>query len=303
MYRRTISYDTFKAFYRCLLSNYKDNHTFAALILWEMYRSVEMTITEETITIKSKLLAREVKLTLLMPVDYNFAEPLNLLLLNDGQEVANLEVGNILERLYHSRRIKPAAVAAIHAGEERLQEYGVAGSPDFNARGSKAEIYTQFIIEELLPEIYTALPVRSFATIAFAGFSLGGLSALDIAWNHSDIFNKVGVFSGSLWWRSKALNEGYTDADRIMHRVIRESKTQPSLKFWLQTGTLDETADRNNNGIIDSIDDTIDLIKELETKGYNRPADIQYLEMVGGKHDITTWAKAMPKFLTWAFCG
>ena len=108
-------------------------------------------------------------------------------------------------------------------------------------------------------------------------------------------------YSGSFWWRSKELGKGYTDADRIMHSIIRESKAKPPLKFWLQTGTKDETAARNKNGIIDSIDDTIDIIKELESKGYNRPADIQYLEMVGGMHSIDTWAEAMPKFLVWAF--
>jgi hypothetical protein len=86
-----------------------------------------------------------------------------------------------------------------------------------------------------------------------------------------------------------------------MHGVIRNTASKPDLKIWLQTGTKDETADRNKNGIIDSIDDTVDLIKELENKGYDRPADIQYLEMVGGAHNVETWAEAMPKFLVWAF--
>lgn len=266
-----------------------------------MLRTVEMTIVEESLLIDSEILKREVTITLLIPGEYNFAEPLSLLLLNDGQDADNLLLSKTLQNLYHSNKIKPVVIAAIHAGDDRLQEYGVAANPDFKDRGAKAGLYAEFVLDELLPQLYLHTAVKAFNTIAFAGFSLGGLTALDIAWNHSDIFDKVGVFSGSLWWRSKALNDGYTDADRIMHRVIRESKTKPALKFWLQTGTLDETADRNNNGIIDSIDDTIDLIKELETKGYTRPGDIQYLEMVGGKHDIPTWAKAMPKFLTWAF--
>ncbi|WP_448702332.1 alpha/beta hydrolase [Mucilaginibacter sp. AW1-3] len=266
-----------------------------------MLRTAEMTVAEESLLIDSEILNREVTITLLMPGEFNFAEPLNLLLLNDGQEVNNLLLSTTLQNLYHSNKIRPVVIAAIHAGEERLQEYGVAHHPDYKDRGAKAGLYTDFILDELLPQLYTHTAVKAFKTIAFAGFSLGGLTALDIAWNHSDIFNKVGVFSGSLWWRSKALNDGYTDADRIMHRVIRESKNKPDLKFWLQTGTLDETADRNNNGIIDSIDDTIDLIKELEAKGYTRPANVQYLEVVGGKHDMPTWAKAMPKFLTWAF--
>ncbi len=61
-----------------------------------------------------------------------------------------------------------------------------------------------------------------------------------------------------------------------MHRVIREtSRANPNLKIWLQTGTKDETADRNKNGIIDSIDDTIDLDESTEQgKGYTRPDDI-----------------------------
>jgi enterochelin esterase family protein len=261
----------------------------------------EMTITETEITIDSESLKRDVTITLLIPDGYNSVEPLNLLLLNDGQEVITLRLAETLEKLYETGSIKPLLVAAIHTDKDRLQEYGVAGKPDYKLRGSKAAAYTKFITTELLPVIHKETGIDSFASTAFAGFSLGGLSAVDIAWNNPQLFDKVGVFSGSFWWRSKELGKGYTDADRIMHGIIRESKAKPALKFWLQTGTKDETADRNKNGIIDSIDDTIDLIKELETKGYNRPADIQYLEMVGGTHSINTWAEAMPKFLVWAF--
>ena len=46
------------------------------------------------------------------------------------------------------------------------------------------------------------MPVASFKEKSFCGFSLGGLSALDIVWNHPTEFTKVGVFSGSLWWRT-----------------------------------------------------------------------------------------------------
>ena len=130
---------------------------------------------------------------------------------------------------------------------------------------------------------------------------MGGLSAFDIAWNHDHIFDVVGVFSGSFWWRKKDLKAGYTDADRILHAMIDESITKPDLKFWLMTGTEDETSDRNGNGIIDSIDDTIDVIKSLVKKGYKRPDDIRYYEKVGGKHNPETWAAVMPAFLQWAF--
>ncbi|WDF78765.1 alpha/beta hydrolase-fold protein [Mucilaginibacter sp. KACC 22773] len=261
----------------------------------------EMTIIEKRITINSALLEREVLCTLLIPDEQEIAEPLSLLLLNDGQELENLELSQTLEKLYNTNRLKPIMIAAIYAGEDRLQEYGVAGRPDFKKRGAKADIYTQFIITELLPQIKAGTGIHEFENTAFAGFSLGGLSAFDICWNNADVFDKVGVFSGSFWWRSKDLAKGYTDNDRIAHTLIRETEGKPGLKFWLQTGTKDETSDRNKNGIIDAIDDTIDLIKELEAKGFSRPSDIQYVEVVGGSHNTETWGRVMGKFLCWAF--
>jgi enterochelin esterase-like enzyme len=265
------------------------------------WNEVEMTVIEDKLTINSALLKREVICDVLMPEDVDGVQPLNLLLLNDGQEIEVLQIRQTLQNLYNNNSIYPLVIVAIHAGEERLNEYGVANRPDFKNRGAKADAYAQFITTELLPAIKDLLPGQEFKTTAFAGFSLGGLSALDIAWNNPELFDKVGVFSGSLWWRSKEIGKGYTDADRIAHAMIRETTGKPELKLWLQTGTKDETADRNGNGIIDSIDDAIDLIKELETKGYKRPVDIQYVEIVGGSHDAPTWAKVMPKFLCWAF--
>lgn len=257
-----------------------------------------MSVTESTLTITSALLEREVTCTVFLPEG---VIPQSLLLLNDGQEAENLHLKETLEHQYERLGIDPLLVVAIHAGEERIQEYGVAGQPDFKERGAKANLYTEFIVNELLPAVYKETGFQNFKTTAYAGFSLGGLSALDIAWHHADIFNKVGVFSGSFWWRSKDLADGYTDADRIAHSMISSSTEKPDLKFWLQTGTHDEIADRNKNGIIDSIDDTIDLIKVLETKSYTRPQDIHYVEIVGGEHKAATWGKAMPKFLCWAF--
>lgn len=227
-------------------------------------------------------------------------ETVNLLLLNDGQDLEQMRMDEMLDSLYEKWSIEPTVVIGVRAGEERLLEYGVAGKPDFKHRGGKAKAYSDFVVKELLPFVTPQLPAIN-GRRAIAGFSLGGLTAFDIAWHNSDAFDTVGVFSGSFWWRKKDLNDGYTDDDRILHALIRETKTKPKLKFWLMTGTNDEIADRNKNFIIDSIDDTIDVIKELLSKGYERPGDIFYFEMVGGKHDVPSWTCAMPKFLEWAF--
>jgi hypothetical protein len=86
-----------------------------------------------------------------------------------------------------------------------------------------------------------------------------------------------------------------------MHRQIRNGKFHPGLRFYFTTGSLDETADRNNNGIIDSIDDTLDLLKELKKLGYDSEYEIKYINYKDGKHNVQTWGKAMPGFLLWGW--
>ena len=267
-----------------------------------MYTTISLPgVIKTEKTIQSKYLKRGVEVEIFAPDNLLGNEQLNLLLLNDGQDAAELQLQNTLNTLYGQNKIEPLVVVAVKTSDNRLQEYGVAGMPDFQNRGSKAQAYTDFIIKELIPFVQTAVEFPINGKRAFAGFSLGGLTAFDVAWNNDNYFDAVGVFSGSFWWRKKDLKDGYTDNDRILHQRIKDTKTKPDLKFWLMTGTEDELADRNKNYIIDSIDDTIDVIKELLKKGYKRPDDIAYYEMVGGKHELATWAKAMTPFLLWAF--
>ncbi len=259
-------------------------------------------VSVKSYSIPSAFLQREVVVDLFQPAIPGGEEDTSLLLINDGQDMKKLGLADMLAGLYRQKAIRPLFCVGIHCGEDRKNEYGTASVRDYKGRGAKAGLYTQFILSELLPFICTASGISSFRDKAFAGFSLGGLSALDMVWNHPAEFTKAGVFSGSLWWRTKALDKGYTEAtDRIMHAQIRQGGYYPWLKFFFEAGTLDETEDRNNNGIIDSIDDTIGLIEELEHKGYSRHTDIRYLELKDGRHDVDTWAKAMPEFLKWGW--
>ena len=118
-------------------------------------------------------------------------------------------------------------------GQERRMEYGVAGKPDYKGRGAKAGLYTSFIFEELLPFLRKRYAVTSVQEKAFAGFSLGGLSAMDIVWNHPGEFHKTGIFSGSFWWRSiDQTDKGYDDEKhRIMHQLVREGKLLSRVKI------------------------------------------------------------------------
>jgi enterochelin esterase-like enzyme len=222
-----------------------------------------------------------------------------LLLLNDGQDFAALQMEATLKSLYEQQLLRPTIVVGIHANENRLQEYGTAHQADYAQRGGLAGAYTAFVVTELLPFLsnhYRLTTKREERAIA--GFSLGGLSAFDIAWQNASIFSKVGVFSGSLWWRSEPFDSANPDGHRIAHDMVARSEKREGLQFWFQTGTLDEASDRNNNGIIDAIDDTLDLIQALRQKGYT-DADLTYVEIEGGEHNPQTWGKAMLAFLLW----
>jgi enterochelin esterase-like enzyme len=256
----------------------------------------------ETHLLTSDALGREVTVDIYLPPSMDRPGLVSLLLINDGQDLETMSFINILDELAGAEKLRPLCCIGIHAGTDRKMEYGTAGIPDYMGRGAKAGEYSRFVLKELLPFIRRRTSSHHFRDKSICGFSLGGLSALDIAWCHAHEFKHVAVFSGSLWWRSRDLNDGYQDdRDRIIHNRILSGEAFPWLKFYFEAGMLDETADRNGNGIIDAVDDTRDLISILQHKGYRSDRDIRYLELEDGRHDVATWGRCFPDFLSWAF--
>ena len=256
----------------------------------------------EQVSLFSEFLDRGILIDVYLPKNIVNPSGLPLLLINDGQDLSRMPFAPMLNELVDSEAITPLLAVGIHCNEDRRLEYGTADVPDYMNRGSRAKYHRKFIIKELIPYIRLHYHLPEIKDTSFAGFSLGGLSAMDIVWKHPEIFNTAAVFSGSFWWRSKALGHGYLeDTDRIMHKLIRNGMFAPNLRFFLQVGQLDEAMDRNGNGIIDSIDDTLDVIKELENKGYKNGNHIKYFEMEQGRHDVPTWAAAFPEFLKWRY--
>ncbi|MBL0339652.1 MAG: esterase family protein [Bacteroidetes bacterium] len=258
-------------------------------------------VTRQKINIYSSFLKRVVQVQLLAFEDGKKVGKRGLLLLNDGQDLEKLELEKTLRQFAASGTTIPFIVVAISAGE-RKSEYGVSGSPDYLGRGNKAHLYEDFIIHELLPWIksHTGHAYTPELT-AFAGCSLGGLSALDVAISNPHHFGMVGVFSGSIWWRSKGYEEGYTDNDRIILSKLKELNLANHFRCWLMAGTNDEKNDRNRSGIIDAVEDTLDLF-ELLHKKMTTPIDRLTLRIIdGGNHNPATWASHFPDFLHTAF--
>lgn len=251
----------------------------------------------------SHFLNRKVELDLCLPRDRAAERPLPLLVLNDGQDHRSVGVVATLHNETRARRIRPLCAVGVVAGD-RMAEYGTAHRADYQNRGHLAEAYSRFVAEELVPHLQSRYDLsRDPRSAAIAGYSLGGLSAMDIAWNHPHLFGKAGMFSASFWWRRFTWRERILGADygRLMIRQIMRTRRPPELKCWFQAGTLDEADDRNQNGIIDAIDDTLDVMAALTRRGYRPYYDYVYHEVARGRHHPDTWKEAMPYFLRWAF--
>ncbi len=275
---------------------------FLVVISTILFFGCKSSVKTRTDEVYSRHLQKHVKLTIIStPVPSDKSE-MNLLLLNDGQDIEKMRVKEIVDSLYSKDLIRPLIVVGIHPGD-RLQEYGVSDIPDYKNQGSKAAKYSMFIEDELYAFVKKKAGVRKFKSVAIAGYSQGGLSAFDIAWDHADKIDKVGVFSGSFWWRNKdASDSGYSDEkNRIMISKIRSSRKKPQLQYWFYAGNKEEKADRDKDGIIDVVDDSKDLIELIKKKQVCSPDDIIYTEDPNGIHDHVYWSHYFPSFLTWAF--
>jgi enterochelin esterase-like enzyme len=269
-----------------------------------------MTTTLLPVTLKaierfrSQQLHNQRPVTVFLPPDYEMLPQRHykVLYVNDGQDMPAVRLAETLTRLIGHGEIEPLIVVAVHATRDRLQEYGTAGVPNARGLGRKARKYSFFVLDELMPYIdrrYRTLsgPVNT----AIMGFSLGGLMAFDLAWNHPDVFGAVGVFSGSFWWRTNETDTHTRQESRVMHRRVRDTTAPGYLRMWFQAGTDDEKEDRDSNGVIDAIQDTTELMDELAAKGFRPGLDMMYVQVEGGQHDQATWGFVLPYFLRWVF--
>ena len=269
-----------------------------------MTSAIRPVITKTIERFRSKQLHNQRILTVFLPPDYE-RQPnrhYKVLYVNDGQDLPAVKLADTLAALMAHHEIEPIIVVAIHATRDRLQEYGTAGIPNVRGQGKKARKYTFFMLDELIPYInrrYRTLtgPINT----AIMGFSMGGLMAFDVAWNHPDVIGVIGVFSGSLWWRTNDEDTHARQESRIVHRRVRDTEDPGCVRMWFEAGTHDEKEDRDNNGVIDAIQDTTELMDELELKGYRRGLDMIYVQVERGEQNQRTWGFILPYFLRWAF--
>ena len=245
----------------------------------------------------SRHLQRKVMLTVISTPMPDNNDDINLLVCNDGQLFDQMNIKAIADSLYRKHLLSPLVIVGVHAGK-RLEEYGVAEKSGKAVAGGKADHYDSFFNNELYPYAKKNAGVRKFRSVAIAGFGAGGLSALDIAWNHPDKISNVAVFSGSFSRKEKDSPALDSLTQGMMYEKLKKSKKRPRLQYWFYAGA---------SGVTDIAKDDADhisagtssVIQLLEDKNFTTECDIVYRK--GATNDSKAWRQAFPDFLHRAF--
>jgi enterochelin esterase-like enzyme len=140
--------------------------------------------------------------------------------------------------------------------------------------------YETFLLKEILPEV--DFQYGETESRAVWGASLGGLTALWLAWKHPDIFAKVGSQSGCFKAHPDGNNE-YADPEWFTEQFARADRSP--VRFYLQTGQIEWLLAANRR-----------FAAVLAEKGY-----LHKYEEVPGGHSWATWEQGFVPGLEYLF--
>ena len=177
--------------------------------------------------------------------------------------------------------IQPLIIVGIYnAGKARINEY--TPTKDRRAGGGRADRYSKFLFQELMPFIrneYRLLSGPEFTGIG--GSSLGGLVSLYIGLKHPHIFGRIAALSPSIWWNQRAIL-----------RIASEFSPRPQPRIWLDVGTQEGAR---------TVSDAEQFRDLLLKKGWRLRDDLCYQRIEGGEHNEAAWAQRVGPFLRFLF--
>ena len=213
-----------------------------------------------------------------------------VLYMHDGQNLFDPDtafnneswrVGETATALIAAGRIEPPIIVGIYnTGEARIDEY--TPTDDKKLGGGHADDYGRMIIEELKPlidRVYLTRPDADHTGIA--GSSLGGLVSLHLGFTHPAVFTRIAALSPSVWWGRKAIL-----------KTIRESRSKPQLRLWVDMGTAEGRR---------GLDDARLLKAALVGLGFADGVDLHYAEYEGATHCEQAWSERIGPVLEWLF--
>lgn len=244
--------------------------------------SCHSKIKETKDEIYSRHLQKHISLDIVStPVPKNKGD-FNLLILNNGQDMQKAGISRIVDSLNRKKLIKPLIIVGINAFDPE-QEYGVAGFTDGKNNGSMASKYADFVVNELLPFVKKRTGVRSFNSVSIAGAGLAGISAIDIAWDNWQKFDKVGFLSD---FTNSNSNVDFS----ILAEKISKSRKRPRLQFWLDQMDAIRNPQRNDSTSMER------LLDALNKKGID---GVTRVGTEGDRDRIVPFKDSFFQFLMW----
>lgn len=208
----------------------------------------------------------------------------NLLLINDGAAMKAAGIEKIIDSLWKKKALHPLIVVGIEPFDARGQ-YGVSDFPSPDSRGALAKKYADFVVNELLPFIKNKTKARSFQSVSIAGAGWAGISALDIAWDNWQKFDRVAFLP------PMAAGDTGTDFSALVKK-IKQSRKRPKLLYWVS-----QSDDLKNPSRSDSVrvQRFFDILKD---KGYDQGLTIAGTE--DDKNRVIPFKDSFIQFLLWA---
>jgi predicted alpha/beta superfamily hydrolase len=199
------------------------------------------------------------------------------------QKGEHWRLGETAGELIAAGAIEPLVMVGIYnTGDHRKEEY----TPTRDARlgGGRADDYGRMLIGELKPMIDRTYRTRPEpAATGIGGSSLGGLVSLYLAFTHPRVFTRVAALSPSVWWNHRAIL-----------KTIRQARSKPPLKLWVDMGTAEGRR---------GLDDARLLKAALVGLGFRAGVDLHYAEYEGATHSEESWAERVGPMLRWLFPG
>ena len=242
-----------------------------------------MEIFEEELTIPQ--LNRTRKVRTILPESFDNSKEHDLLIMQDGQNLCspktpekNWGIDRYILIMELEGDISNLIVVTIDHGDvKRATEYNPFMIPS-EGRGKGRE-YAEFIVNNLVPLMKSRYKIKD--RVGIGGSSMGGLISLYMGLKYGDLFDKMMIFSPSLWI-----------SDRIFHQAIHYQPVKTP-KIYLYGGGEESKLHLSN---LNKLHDRLQNKNQSDVK-----IDVELSVSPEGKHDEFHWGREFPNALKWLY--
>ena len=229
-----------------------------------------------------------------VPAQYDPAVPAALMVWQDGERYITRNVEEQCRLCPSLYRLQEVTDNLIHDKKIPVMIHVFVSPGTIDGKSVRSVLYDtvsdkygQFLLNELLPEVYAKYNIRKDAySRAIQGQSSGGIAAFNAAWNFPQEFSRVYTVVASfvaLQWRP-----GENDGGNVYpFKVRREEKR--NLRVWLNDGSEDQETRPGSWPL-----QNIQMANSLKMRDYDF-----HFSFGGGSHHAALAASELPQCLTW----